>query len=144
MATIYLPVEARDGLTSEERANAINAEVWSLRRPDSVKQAGDVTKYYYGTITHPETGQVAIVGDGEEQIKIHEAVDMTEMIKLMPEVPEAEQQQLVAYIDANRGATLPFSTFVPSSSPQLTYEEADAAGWFQAEGEIFDEAEVVE
>ena len=129
MATIYLPVEARDGLTSEERANAINAEVWSLRRPDSVKQAGDVTKYYYSTITHPETGQVAIVGDGEEQIKIHEAVDMTKMIELMPEVPEAEQQQLVAYIDANRGATLPFSTFVPSSSPQLTYEEADAAGW---------------
>ena len=130
MATVYLPVEPQLGMTSEERAKAINAEVWSLRRPDSVKSTQDITRYYYPTITHPTTGQWAIVGDTEEQVKIHPAVDMTAMIALMPEVPQAEKDQLVAYIDANRGGTVPFGTFIPSSSTQLTEAEADAAGWF--------------
>ena len=130
MATVYLPVEPVTGMTSEERAKAINAEVWSLRRPDSVKSPQDITRYYYPTITHPTTGQWAIVGDTEEQVKIHPAVDMTNMIALMPEVPQAEKDQLVAYIDANRGGTVPFGTFIPSSSTQLTYAEAEAAGWF--------------
>ena len=130
MATVYLPVEPIEGMTSEERAKAINAEVWSLRRPDSVKSPQDITRYYYPTITHPTTNQWAIVGDTDEQVKIHPAVDMTAMIALMPEVPQAEKDQLVAYIDANRGGTVPFGTFIPSSSTQLTQAEADAAGWF--------------
>lgn len=130
MAKVYLPVEPTADMTSEERAKAINAEVWSLRRPDSVKSPQDITRYYYPTITHPTTGQWAVVGDTEEQVKIHPAVDMTAMIALMPEVPQAEKDQLVAYIDANRGGTVPFGTFIPSSSTQLTEAEADAAGWF--------------
>jgi hypothetical protein len=129
MAKVYLPVEANVDMTSEERAKAINAEVWSLRRPDSVKHPSDITKYYYSTITHPDTGQVAIVGDTEEMIRIHPSVDMTVMISLMPEVPQAEKDQLVAYIDANKGGSVPFGTFIPSSSTQLTEAEADAAGW---------------
>jgi len=133
MATVYLPVEPTADMTSEERAKAINAEVWSLRRPDSVKSANDITRYYYPTITPPTTGQVAIVGETEEQVRIHPDVDMTVMISLMPEVPQAEKDQLVAYIDANRGGSVAFSTFIPSSSTQLTEAEADAAGWFPEE-----------
>lgn len=129
MSVIYLPVEPITGYTSAERAEAINAEVWSLRRPDSVKSPNDVTRYYYGTITHPTTGQVAIVGDTTEQIRVHQSVDMTNMIALMPEVPQSEKDQLVAYIDANRGGTVLFGNLVPSTSEQLTESEADAAGW---------------
>lgn len=117
-------------MTTEERAKAINAEVWSLRRPDSVKSPNDITRFYYPTITHPTTSQWAIVGDTDEQVKIHPDVDMTAMIALMPEVPQAEKDQLVAYINANRGGTVAFSTFIPSSSTQLTQAEAEAAGWF--------------
>jgi len=133
MAKVYLPVEANVDMTSEERAKAINAEVWSLRRPDSVKHASDITKYYYSTITHPLTTQVAIVGDTEEMIRIHPDVDMTNMIALMPEVPQSEKDQLVAYIDANKGGTVAFATFIPSSSVQLTEEQAELAGWFPSE-----------
>ena len=135
MATVYLPVEPTADMTTEERAKAINAEVWSLRRPDSVKSAQDITRYYYPTITHPTTGQWAIVGNTDEQVRIHPDVDLTVMISLMPEVPQVEKDQLVAYIDANRGGTVAFSTFIPSSSVQLTEAEADAAGWFPADPE---------
>jgi hypothetical protein len=130
MATVYLPVEPTADMTTEERAKAINAEVWSLRRPDSVKSPNDITRFYYPTITHPTTGQWAIVGETDEQVRIHQDVDMTVMISLMPEVPQAEKDQLVAYINANRGGTVAFSTFIPSSSTQLTQAEAEAAGWF--------------
>ena len=129
MAVIYLPVEPITGMTSAERADAINAEVWSLRRPDSVKHPDDVTRYYYGVEDHPTLGKTAIVADPDELIKIHPDVDLTNLLALMPEVPQAEKGQLVAYINANRGGSVPFSTLVPSSSEQLTEAEADAAGW---------------
>jgi hypothetical protein len=70
MATVYLPVEATiPGMTSGERATAINAEVWALLRP-SVLQLPQDTKYKYPQITHPDTGQVAIQGDTTEEIYI--------------------------------------------------------------------------
>jgi hypothetical protein len=131
MSTVYLPVqETIPGMTSGERATAINAEVWSLRRPDSVKSPNDVTRYYYGQITHPTTGQVAIVGDTTEMIRIHPDVDLTNLLALLPEVPQAEKDGLVMFIDANRGGSVPFGQLIPSTSEQLTQVEAEAAGWF--------------
>ena len=134
MATVYLPVEATiPGMTSGERATAINAEVWALRRPDSVRSPQDITRYYYPQITHPTTGQVAIVGDTEEQIYINPLVDLTNLLELLPEVPQAEKDGLVMFIDANRGGSVPFGQLIPSTSTQLTQVEAEAEGWFPDE-----------
>ena len=130
MATVYLPVEATiPGMTSQERAYAINAEVWCLLRPAALQLPQD-TKYKYPQITHPETGQVAIVGDTTEDIYIHPDVDLTELLLLLPEVPQAEKDGLVMFIDANRGGTVPFGQLIPSTSTQLTEVEAEAEGWF--------------
>jgi len=130
MSLVYLPVEATiPGMTSGQRATAINAEVWALLRPSALQLPQD-TKYKYAQITHPDTGQEAIVADTEEMIKVHPDVDLTNLLALMPEVPQAEKDQLVAYIDANRGGSIPFSTLIPSSSVQLTQAEAETAGWF--------------
>jgi hypothetical protein len=130
MAAVYLPVEATiPGMTSEERAYAINAEVWRLRRPAIYIKPQD-TQYYYGQITHPTTGQVAIVGDTTEEIRIHPDVDLTDLLALLPEVPQEEKDGLVLYIDANRGSSVPFGQLIPSTSTQLTQAEAEALGWF--------------
>lgn len=130
MATVYLPVEATiPGMDSAERAQAINAEVWALRRPDVLRSRYDVTRYYYSSITHPETGQEAIIGDTTEQIYIHPDVDLTELLLLLPEVPQAEKDGLVMFIDANKGGTVPFGQLIPSTSTQLTEVEAKAEGW---------------
>jgi hypothetical protein len=116
-------------MTSGERATAINAEVWALLRPSALQLPQD-TKYKYPQITHPETGQVAIVGDTTENIYIHPDVDLTELLLLLPEVPQAEKDGLVMFIDANRGGTVPFGQLIPSTSTQLTEVEAEAEGWF--------------
>ena len=130
MATVYLPVEPQLGMTSAERAEAIDREVWRLRRPLSVQSPNDITQFYYPRITHPTTGQVAIVGQTDEEVKIHPDVDLTDLLALLPEVPQAEKDGLVMFIDANRGGTVPFGQLIPSTSTQLTQVEAEAEGWF--------------
>ena len=130
MATVYLPVEPQLGMTSAERAEAIDREVWRLRRPLSVQSPNDVTQFYYPRITHPDTGEVAIVGDTTEYIYIHPDVDLDDLLALLPEVPQAEKDGLVMFIDANRGGTVQFGQLIPSTSEQLTQEEAEALGWF--------------
>ena len=130
MATVYLPVEPIEGMDSAERAEALDAEVWRLRRPLSLQSPQDITKFYYPRITHPDTGQVAIVGDTTENVKIHPDVDLTDLLALLPEVPQEEKDGLVMFIDANRGGSVPFGQLIPSTSTQLTQEEAEALGWF--------------
>ena len=129
MATVYLPVEPQLGMTSAERADAIDREVWCLLRPAALQLPQD-TKYLYPRITHRDTGQVAIVGDTTEDIYIHPDVDLDDLLALLPEVPQAEKDGLVMFIDANRGGTVPFGQLIPSTSTQLTQEEAEALGWF--------------
>jgi len=136
MATVYLPVQPIEGMDSAERAEAIDAEVWRLRRPLSVQSPQDVTKYYYPRITHPTTGEVAIVGDTTEQVRIHPDVDLTDLLALLPEVPQEEKDGLVMFIDANRGGTVPFGQLIPSTSTQLTQVEAEAEGWLPEQPEL--------
>lgn len=73
---------------------------------------------------------MAIVGDTDEMIYISPEVDLTDLLALLPEVPQEEKDGLVAYIDANRGSSVPFYNLIPSTSTQLTQLEAEEAGWF--------------
>ena len=129
MATVYLPVEPITGYDSAARAKALNIEVYALRRPASLRSSSDIVFGYYLTMTHPTTGQVAIVGDTTEEIYINPLVDLTELLELLPEVPQAEKDGLVMFIDANRGGTVAFGQLIPSTSTQLTELEALALGW---------------
>ena len=129
MATVYLPVEPIEGMDSAERAEALDAETWRLRRPLSLQSPQDITKYYFPRITHPDTAQVAMVGDTEEMIYINPAVDLTNMLALLPEVPQEEKDGLVLFVEANKGSSVPFGQLIPSTSTQLTEVEAEALGW---------------
>lgn len=126
---MYLPVEPITGYTSPERADALNTEIWNLYRPTSIKQPFDVTTKLYLELEHPDTGQYAIIGETTEQVYVSPEVDLTNLLALMPEVPQAEKDMLVAYIEANKGGYVPFENLVPSTSTQLTEAEAVAAGW---------------
>ena len=128
MATVYLPVEPIEGMDSAQRADALDAEVWCLLRPAALQLPQD-TKYLYPRIVHPETGQTAIVGDTEDSIYISPEVDLTELLLLLPEVPQEEKDGLVMYIEANKGSSVPFGQLIPSTSTQLTQAEAEALGW---------------
>jgi len=128
MSVVYLPVEPQNGLTSSDRADALDKEVWRLVRPASVQLADD-TQYLYARMIHPTTGQVALLAETTDVLPVHPDVDLTDLLALLPEVSQAEKDMLSFYIDANRGQTVLFGNLIPSSSTQLTTEEADAAGW---------------
>ena len=129
MATVYLPVEPIEGMTSGERADALDRECWRLYRPDSIKNPNDVTRRLFPEVTHPDTEQVAIIGQTDEQVYISPEVDLTNLLALLPEVPQTEKDLLVTYIEINKGDYVPFENLVPSTSVQLTEAEAVAAGW---------------
>jgi len=130
MSAVYLPVGPSSAMTSAERADALDAEVWRLIRPESVQGQNDST-HLYPRMVHPTTGQTAILGDTTENIPINEFVDLTVLLALLPDVPQAEKDGLVMFIDANRGGSIPFGQLIPSTSIQLTEAEAQADGWIE-------------
>jgi hypothetical protein len=75
-------------------------------------------------------GYYEILLPPHQEVYINEAVDLTELLALLPEVPQAEKDGLVMYIDANKGGSVPFGQLIPSTSTQLTQAEAEALGWF--------------
>ena len=129
MAYVYLPVEALNGENSAKRTCDINREVWSLTRPDSVKAQDEITEYYFATIYNPTTDEWAIFADKDELIRIHPDIDLTKLLSILPGVSQEEKDQLSAYVVSNRGGSIPFYTLIPSSSRQLTEQEAIAEGW---------------
>jgi hypothetical protein len=129
MAYVYLPVESLNGESSAKRTCDINREVWSLSRPDSVKSQDDVSEYYFATCYNPTTDEWAIVADMDEQVKIHPDVDLTTLLSILPGVSQEEKDQLSAYVNANRGGSVPFWTLIPSSSRQVTEQDAQIEGW---------------
>ena len=129
MSVVYLPVEPITGYTSDERAVALDAEIWNLYRPVSIQNQKDSTNQLFPTLVHPTTEQVAIIGETTEQVYISPEVNLTNLIALLPEVPQVEKDALIAYIDANKGGYVPFENLIPSTSTQLTEAEAVAQGW---------------
>jgi hypothetical protein len=135
MAQIILPVEAMEGMTSEERAKEVSHELWRIRRPASVASPDEITQYVFGWIEHPVTGQFAISATDDYMLRVHpdHAPALDILWVLFPQVPESEKEQLRQYIDAN--SEVLFVNIIPSTSTVLTYEEAEAAGWFSVDPE---------
>lgn len=117
-------------MTSAERAYAINAETWHLTRPAQYIEPDEITRVYFTQVVHPDTGQVAIHINTEQSVYINHDVDLTELLALLPEVPQAEKDGLVMLIEANKGGSVLFGQLIPSTSTQLTEGEAISLGWF--------------
>lgn len=83
----------------------------------------------YATVVHPTTGQVAILADTSDVLSVHPDTDLTNLLELLTEVPQSEKDALVSYINANLGGTVLFSNLIPSTSTQLTKDEASDDGW---------------
>lgn len=129
MATIYLPNEALEGMTSLERGKAVSHELWRLRRPASLASANDVAQYMFGWTIHPTTGQSALVAEETHEIYVNPAHTLDALLLLFPQIPEAERLQLVSYVNSN--SEFPFVNIIPSTSVILTVAEATAAGWIE-------------
>lgn len=131
MSAVYLPVSERIGLTSEQRAVGISAELYNLQNPKALQSAEDLTSSLLDCIQHPDTGQWACVGDTELIIAVHPMRDITALVALFPQLSTDERAAMTYYISTN--AYVHFAYLMPSDSEVLTRAQAEAAGWFQTE-----------
>ncbi len=133
MSAVYLPVNERIGLTSEQRAEGISRELYNLQNPKALQKDGDMTSLLLDFIQHPDTGQWACVGDTDMVIAVHPMRDITALVALFPQLSTEERAAMTYYISTN--AYVHFAYLMPSDSEPLTYEQAEQAGWFQIEFE---------
>lgn len=126
----YIIVEPITGYTSQERAEAISAELFSIGRPPAVRKPNDVSNYVFGWIKHPDTDMHALSVDTTYEIYVHPERNLDVLLTLFPEVSQAEKDALTQYIDSNVSRRFPFGNIVPSTATVRPHEEMEAAGWF--------------
>lgn len=138
----YIIVLPEAGLTSEERAKGISEELFKISRPPHVRNPKDVSRYVFGWMKHPETDDTsanfdmhALTVDLDYQIYVHPENNLDGLLGLFPEVPEAEKQQLAAYIASSATNRFRFGDIIPSTANVRDKDYMDAEGWFPVEEE---------
>lgn len=109
-------------------ADAVSAALWSLARPN----ADGLTRYAVPTITHPTTGDVALMIPDTYTQRVAPDADVAVFVAGLP-IPQDEQDALTSTLEAARGETLTVAEWLPPTlqAAALTEQEARDAGWFE-------------
>lgn len=112
---------------TEPYAQAMSAALWAL----AVPHATATTRYAVGWITHPQSGDVALSIPDTYAQRVAPDADIAAFVSALP-IPQQEQDDLSAVLEAARGSTLTVAELLPPTlqANALTDAEADAAGWF--------------
>lgn len=124
----YIIIRPITGMTSEERCNKINIELWNISRPPSTKNPNDETLKVFDEIDL-EDGNWCFYVDTEYVLKVHPENNLTELISLFPNMSENEKNSLVNYIESNN--EFPFSGIIPSDTNVYTFQEMLDMGYFK-------------
>ena len=124
----YLLVKSTQDLTATERAEAISKELYSISRPDTIKEESDVSLYLFGVIEHPTTSEAAISVDLDYVITVHQDNDLNNLIALFANLSAEESNNLEAYIKTH--SSFVFNNILPSDAILKTQEEMETDGWF--------------
>jgi hypothetical protein len=125
---VYLPVQPRISLSSEQRAVGISVELYNLKQPKHLQEPGQLTTLMLPVVQHPDTGQWACIADTDLQIAVHPEKDVTALVALFPQLSTEERAQMTYYISTS--PVVVFAYLMPSDAEVLTEAEAEAAGWF--------------
>ncbi len=124
----YLIVKSTKNLTATERAEAISKELYSISRPDTIKEETDVSMYLFGVVEHPDGVQASLSVDLDYVIVVHEDNDLSNLIALFSNLSAEESNALQAYIKTH--SSFVFSNILPSDAILKTQEEMETDGWF--------------
>lgn len=108
-------------------ADAMNAALWTLGAP-----AGGATTFAVPSITHPNTGDVALLIPETYAQRVATDADVPAFVSAL-NLPTDEAAALTSTLDgAKGGAPLMVADWLPPTlaARALTDAEADAAGWF--------------
>jgi hypothetical protein len=128
---INLNIAPIQGYTATQRAEAISEELFAISRPPQVRNTNDVSRYLFGWTTHPTTGDCVLHADTGYVINVHPQNNLTNLISLMPDLPQQVQAGLVQLIQNSE--TITFGQLLTGEETTYTDEELEAKGFYNNE-----------
>jgi hypothetical protein len=125
MASINLNIAPMQGYTATERAEAISAELLKINMPIDENCA---SRYVFGWTTHPTTGECVLHAQTDYKIWVHPQNNLTNLIALMPDLPQEVQAGLVQLIQNSE--TITFGQLLTGEETTYTDEELEAKGFY--------------
>lgn len=135
MANIYskIPLNGFGGFTAQQLAEGLQREFYRISRPPEIKDPNDVTEYLSGWMTHPQTGQLAIVLP-DVTITKHNLADASRLIDFLKSViNQTKQTQVRNYWRDNKSIPIQELWEFLFPNQTLTHAEMEAEGWFVTE-----------
>jgi len=123
-ANLY--IGAITGYTAQERAEAISEELLRINIP--FIEQGAASKRAFRVVVHPTTEEAVLKVDTTYQIWVHPDNSLDTLISLMPDLPQAVKNGLVALIQSSQ--SIVFGQLLTGTETTLTEAQMLADGWF--------------
>ena len=118
MKTKYIEIQPVAGLTKKEAAKEFSKRIWNLQRPDSVKDARDVTRYMFGVQPHPvNENDWVVVADSDMTLNKHTEALATELSDLGDNLSAGEKTALESVISSN--TEIPIDSLLTAFEKQI-------------------------
>jgi len=125
-----IEVKSVAGATPIDSCKGLNEELFNISRPTTIKDPKDVTKYLFGMLEHPTTGQACLRDvDEEYMLFVNESVDLTTLLSYFPSAPQEEIDSLKAYLESSKGTKVRFGNLIPSTTIFISDEDIVNDGW---------------
>ena len=132
MATIYskIPINGFAGYTPEQIVKGLQREFYSISRPPEVRNPDDVSEYLAGWITHPTTGQFAIILP-DVSITKHKLSNAERLITfLKTAINETQKEAVRKYWQNNSAIHIHQLWEYLFPAQTMTRAEMESEGWF--------------
>jgi hypothetical protein len=97
---VYLRILPISNYTSKERCEAINKELYAIKRPYTVRSESDVTSKVFSEVEYLD-GTWGMLVDLDYVFRVHPDRDIEPLAALFPELTEQERAGLVSFIDSS-------------------------------------------
>jgi hypothetical protein len=116
----YIRILPITGYTSKDRCEAINKELYAIKRPYSVRSEKDVTNKVFKE-TQFTDGTWGMEVDLDYVFRVHKDRNIEPLAALFPELTEQERGGLVSFIESND--SFHFKYIIPANVKKYTKAE---------------------
>jgi hypothetical protein len=125
----YVLILPEGFMTSLQRAKAISRELYCVTRPLALQREDEVSNMFATVITHPTTGDAALIVNPDGIINVHEQATLEKLTALFPELTEDVRFALTSMAWQLRSFT--FQSILPPTATIRDEAYMITNGWFK-------------